>query len=222
LVFALAAVLAPAGESRPLVVPRAQQLVALLTPHVARAGPAARTLAIGRVPAKTPITEETTKLPVLAHRGRWIEVRLPGRPNGHTGWIVAGGTVSFATKWHLVLRLARRELTVYRSGRPVRVISVVVGKPSTPTPMGEFFVEETVALPSDRAGAPFALALSARSDVFQEFEGGPGQIAIHGVANVGGTPGTAASHGCVRLATAAIVWLAARIAPGVPVTIIAR
>ena len=39
------------------------------------------------------------------------------------------------------------------------------------------------------AGAPFALALSARSNVLQEFEGGPGQIAIHGVANLGGTPG---------------------------------
>ena len=69
------------------------------------------------------------------------------------------------------------------------------------------------------AGAPFALALSARSDVLQEFEGGPGQIAIHGVGSLGGTPGTAVSHGCVRLANRDIRWLAARIAPGVPVTI---
>jgi len=69
------------------------------------------------------------------------------------------------------------------------------------------------------AGAPYALALSARSNVLQEFEGGPGQIALHGVANLGGTPGTAISHGCVRLANRQIAWLAARIAPGVPVTI---
>ena len=73
-------------------------------------------------------------------------------------------------------------------------------------------------LPSS-AGAPFALALSARSNVLQEFEGGPGQIAIHGVANLGGTPGTAVSHGCVRLANPGIRWLAARIEPGVPVAI---
>ena len=43
------------------------------------------------------------------------------------------------------------------------------------------------------AGGPFALALSARSDVLKQFGGGPGQIAMHGVANLGGTPGTAVS-----------------------------
>lgn len=201
--------------------PRAQWIAALLVPHVARVGPAIRTASIGRVPAKTPITEETTKLPVIARKARWLEVRLPGRPNGHTGWIVASGTVRFTTRWHLLVRIAARRLTVYRSGRPIRTMSVVVGRPSTPTPTGRYFVEESVALPPSHAGAPFALALSARSDVFQEFDGGPGQIAIHGVANIGGVPGTAASHGCIRLATASIVWLADRIAPGTPVTIIA-
>jgi lipoprotein-anchoring transpeptidase ErfK/SrfK len=55
--------------------------------------------------------------------------------------------------------------------------------------------------------------------VLQEFGGGPGQIALHGVANLGGTPGTAVSHGCVRLTNPDITWLAARIGPGVPVTI---
>ena len=68
-------------------------------------------------------------------------------------------------------------------------------------------------------GGPFALATSARSNVLQEFEGGPGQIALHGLNNVGGTLGTAVSHGCVRLDTGAMRWLVARIGPGVPVTI---
>jgi lipoprotein-anchoring transpeptidase ErfK/SrfK len=108
---------------------------------------------------------------------------------------------------------------VYQHGRRVRVFKAVVGKPSTPTPRGEFFVEESIQLPSGAVGAPFALALSARSTVFQEFEGGPGQIALHGLWNVGGTPGTAVSHGCVRLDTEAMRWLVRRIGPGVPVTI---
>ncbi|MDP9234133.1 MAG: L,D-transpeptidase, partial [Actinomycetota bacterium] len=95
----------------------------------------------------------------------------------------------------------------------------VVGKASTPTPRGDFYVEESVALSHKEVGAPFALALSARSDVFQHFAGGPGQIALHGLRNVGGVPGTAASHGCIRLTTTAIKWLIAHIAPGVPVTI---
>ena len=72
---------------------------------------------------------------------------------------------------------------------------------------------------SGAAGGPFALALSARSNVLQEFMGGPGQIAMHGVANLGGTPGTAVSHGCVRLANRNISWLVARMGPGAPVTI---
>jgi lipoprotein-anchoring transpeptidase ErfK/SrfK len=108
---------------------------------------------------------------------------------------------------------------VYRRGRHVRTFAVIVGKPSTPTPRGHFFVEETIRMVPGSAGAPFALALSARSNVLQEFEGGPGQIALHGLAGVGGTLGTAVSHGCVRLANRTIGWLAARIAPGVPVTI---
>ncbi len=68
------------------------------------------------------------------------------------------------------------------------------------------------------AGGPFALVLSARSNVLQEFAGGQGQVAIHGLANLGGTPGTAISHGCVRLANRNVSWLAGRIAPGTPVT----
>jgi lipoprotein-anchoring transpeptidase ErfK/SrfK len=94
-----------------------------------------------------------------------------------------------------------------------------VGKPSTPTPTGRFFVEETVQMAPGHPGGPFALALSARSNTLREFEGGPGQIALHGRNNLGGMLGTAASHGCVRLATASIDWLAARIGPGTPTTI---
>jgi lipoprotein-anchoring transpeptidase ErfK/SrfK len=144
---------------------------------------------------------------------------LPGRPNGSKGWIAQRGTVATTTSWHIVVRTASRQVLVYRYGRRVRAFGAVVGKPSTPTPHGRFFVEESVRLAPGSAGAPFALALSARSNVFQEFEGGPGQIAMHGVANLGGTPGTAVSHGCVRLANQNIRWLAARIAPGVPVDI---
>jgi len=35
-------------------------------------------------------------------------------------------------------------------------------------------------MPVSEPGGPFALALSARSNVLQEFDGGPGQIAIYG------------------------------------------
>lgn len=123
------------------------------------------------------------------------------------------------THWHLVVRTSSRRVLVYRSGRLVRTFSAIVGKSSTPTPHGEFFVEEAVELGAGAVGAPFALALSARSNVFQEFAGGPGQIALHGLVNVGGVLGTAVSHGCVRLDNYAMRWLVTQFGFGIPVTI---
>jgi len=61
--------------------------------------------------------------------------------------------------------------------------------------------------------------VGARSNVFQEFGGGPCQIALHGLANIGGVLGSAASHGCVCLDNGTMRWLVFRIGPGVPVTI---
>jgi lipoprotein-anchoring transpeptidase ErfK/SrfK len=196
-----------------------QELVSLLQPHEARSKPGSGSKSLGLVPARTPITEERTVLPVLAHTQHWLKVRLPGRPNGHAGWINRTASHLWATDWHISLDLSRRKVVVYRASKPVRTFLAVIGKPSTPTPTGHFFVEESLALRPTDLGAPFALALSARSDVFQEFAGGPGQIAIHGVNNIGGVLGTAVSHGCVRLSGAAMRWLVYHVKPGVPVTI---
>ena len=200
-------------------VPRTQELAALLSSHKVRAEPSSTSALVGVVPMTTPITRDRTVLPVVARHGRWLKVLLPGRPNGHTGWILRQATLHWATTWRLVVSTSRREVAVYHLGRRVRVFKAVVGKPSTPTPVGTFFVEESVALRSSDVGAPFALALSARSEVLQEFDGGPGQIALHGLSNVGGVPGTAASHGCLRLADAVMRWLVTRVGPGTPVTI---
>jgi lipoprotein-anchoring transpeptidase ErfK/SrfK len=158
-------------------------------------------------------------LPVLQRTGDWVKVRLPGRPNGQSGWISRRATVRFVTDWHLVIDRSRRQVIVYKAGRRVRLFRAIVGMPSTPTPRGEFFVEESIALRAWDPGTPFALALSARSYVLQDFAGGPGQIAVHGVGNIGGVLGSAVSHGCIRVDTAAIRWLAGHIGPGVPVTI---
>ena len=81
-------------------------------------------------------------------------------------------------------------------------------RPPTPTPYGQFFVEEALAISPHDVGGPYALAISARSDIFQEFEGGPGQIAIHGTDGLSDPLGSAASHGCIRLSPSAITWLA--------------
>lgn len=213
----------PAAAGNPTA-PRTQELAVLVQGQTAMSKPDNAATGRAWVERRRPITEGRTVLPVIGRRTgangvRWLQVRLPGRPNNSTGWIRKARTTRSSTPWHLVVDLSQRRVTVHRAGRALRSFSAVVGAAATRTPRGRFFVEESVRLTRGDVGGPFALALSARSYVFQRFAGGPGQIAIHGVWNVGGTMGTAASAGCVRLDTAPITWLAERIGPGVPVTI---
>lgn len=223
-VTALGCVLAGSAHAAKLRTAPAQRLVVLLHDHVVRAKPNANARRVEVVASRRPLTRVRTVLPVLGEagiRGRssWIRVRLPGRPNGHVGWISTRRTRETSTDWQIVVKVSTRRVTVYNNDRVRRRFRAVVGKSSTPTPRGVFFIEEALALSSYDAGGPFALATSARSNVFQEFEGGPGQIGIHGTDNLSGALGTAVSHGCIRLGTQAITWLARRIGAGVPLII---
>jgi lipoprotein-anchoring transpeptidase ErfK/SrfK len=211
----------PAGAAS---VARVQRLAQVMTPHGVRARPDGHAPVLEVVQPRRPLTNERTILPVLARRrGKqgvmWLKVLLPGRPNSHTGWIKKLGTIGATTRWAIVVHLSQRRVDVFHSARLAESFRAVVGKPSTPTPQGRFFVEEWLSIIPGYPGGPFALALSARSNVYQEFDGGPGQIALHGIYRIGGTPGTAVSHGCVRLDSPAMAWLGTHIHGGVPVTI---
>ena len=224
--LSLAGACASPAEASAVRVPAVTQLAVLLSAHAVHAEPEAGTPQTQVLPARTPITGEATTLPVTgsltaADGVAWLQVMLPGRPNSSRGWIAKRGTRRLLTEWDIVVDLGARTVSAYRGGHLARTFRAVVGKPSTPTPTGEFFVEETLRMSPGEPGGPFALALSARSDALQEFEGGPGQIAVHGTDDLGGTLGAAESHGCVRLATAGIDWLSTRIGPGTPVTIAA-
>jgi lipoprotein-anchoring transpeptidase ErfK/SrfK len=214
---------AAAGQ-RAIRVQATQELAVLLTAHHPHRAPDVSSPRMALVAARRPITGQPTTLPVLSrsigpHRMRWLLVMLPGRPNGSTGWIAEQDTRPLLTRWRISVDLDTRGVTVYRDGRVARAFLAVIGKPSTPTPSGRFFVEESVRMPLGQPGGPYALALSARSNVLQEFEGGPGQVAIHGSVGLAAPLGTAASFGCIRLANASIDWLSRRIPPGTPVTI---
>ena len=166
-------------------------------PDRARASHARR---IESVAARRPLTGVRTVFPCSATRDRgrppWVHVRLPGRPNGHTAGSAPRQTRRASTAWRIAVKLSARRVTVYHHGRVERRFRAVVGKPSTPTPRGRFFIEEALALSSQAPGGPFALATSARSNVLQEFEGGPGQIALHGT---NGLSGRARHRGVARL-----------------------
>jgi lipoprotein-anchoring transpeptidase ErfK/SrfK len=67
----------------------------------------------------------------------------------------------------------------------------------------------------------WVIPLTAHSGVLHHFDGGDGQIALHGR---GGSSlldplGSARSHGCVRLDNIAIDWIATHVALGTPVRV---
>jgi lipoprotein-anchoring transpeptidase ErfK/SrfK len=204
-----------------------QLVVVVLANHNVSGKPDGKPVAL--LNARRPITGARTVLPVLSRildsSGRfWLRVRLPGRVTGTdppptTGWISSANTELQTTPWHIVVDLAARQVIVYKTGQLVRHFPAIVGKSSTPTPPGQYFVEESVTMSKAQPGGPFALATNDRSDVLQEFDGGPGQIAIHGLENVGGQLGTAESHGCIRVANTNITWLVAQVGAGTPITI---
>jgi lipoprotein-anchoring transpeptidase ErfK/SrfK len=171
------------------------------------------------LPKYTPLSHQHLSVPVLGRRHGFLKVLLPGRPNGHTGWIKAQKAKTWKTPWHVVVDTRSKRLFVFKGKRIAHSFPVVVGKSSTPTPRGRFYVEEALILQKHSLGAPYAFALSARSRVFQEFEGGPGQIAIHGIYGIGGTPGRAQSHGCIRAPAATLAFMIRRFGTGTPVDI---
>lgn len=155
----------------------------------------------------------------------WVRVRLPWRPNDAAGWLNASRVSIQETPWRIMVATAQRTLTLYRAGQPIRTISVVVGKPSTPTPVGLFAIAWAIPWhPTDFLGS-WVLELTAHSNVLQQFDGGDGTVGIHGRggASLLDPLGTAASHGCIRLANDSIDWLVATIGqgrlPGTPVEV---
>ena len=61
-----------------------------------------------------------------------------------------------------------------------------------------------------------------RAYVLQQFEGGPGRVAMHGRggASMHDPLGSARSHGCVRMQNRDIAWIAARVPEGAPVSVV--
>jgi lipoprotein-anchoring transpeptidase ErfK/SrfK len=120
---------------------------------------------------------------------------------------------------HIVVSLSARKLTLYHDNAPVFTTAVAPGAPSSPTPTGSFFVAYIVKLtdPGNVYG-PYAMGTSAFSNTYYSFDGGPGQVGIHGT-NQPWVIGSYASHGCVRLPNSAITTVAQQVVPGTPVEI---
>jgi lipoprotein-anchoring transpeptidase ErfK/SrfK len=165
-----------------------------------------------------------TVFAVLAARGgpacapRWLRVELPRRPNGVTGWVRARDVQLVRLATRIDVDLSARLLVLRRHGHVLLRTRTAVGAPSTPTPLGRFYVNQRL-LPYDPHGAfgPAALGVSAFSPVLTSWvQGGP--IAIHGTDEPWSV-GRAVSNGCIRVPNRVMTRLFRLVPAGTPVFI---
>lgn len=148
----------------------------------------------------------------------WVDVALAVLPNGTTGWVPRSALDTFqVVRTHLVINRAALTATLYRNGKDVFHSIVGVGRPSAPTPAGEFYVREELRNFGNPFYGPVAFGTSARSAVLTDWPGG-GFIGIHGTNEPQLLPGRV-SHGCIRMRNADILRLAGLMSLGTPVTI---
>src|SRR5262249_12532585 len=110
-------------------------------------------------------------------------------------------------------------LTVSEGRRELLRAPIAVGRSVSPTPRGRYFVTDVIRPPRpDGFYGPYALGLSAHSPVLTSFDGGDGQVGIHGTDDPGAI-GTNVTHGCIRVRNAVVRRLARTVPLGAPVTI---
>lgn len=152
----------------------------------------------------------------------WVQVYLPIRPNGSTGWIKAADVDLTVHPWRIRAYLDEFRLEVLNAGEVVFTTDIGVARDNAPTPGGLYFTTELLRPPDpDTVYGTYAYGLSGFSETFLEFNGGAGQLGIHGT-NEPELIGQAVSAGCIRLRNDDIDYLVEtlRVPTGVPVEII--
>jgi lipoprotein-anchoring transpeptidase ErfK/SrfK len=143
-------------------------------------------------------------LPVIDQTAGWFHVRMPERPNQSTAWVRASDVVTSTTPWRIVVSISGTRVTVFKDGYWQFDMPAGLGKPSTPTPPGSYFVAVIERNVGHGYGDP-VLDLSAHSEAIQSWQGaGDAIIALHGQISASsaariGTTGTHISNGCIRL-----------------------
>jgi lipoprotein-anchoring transpeptidase ErfK/SrfK len=152
--------------------------------------------------------------------GAWLPVFLPVRPNGSQGWVRSRDVDLTQTQYRIEVELSAHRLVVRRDRAVVIESSIGVGKDSTPTPGGRYYVKELIQPTSpDSVYGPYVFGLSGFSDVLTSFAGDPDAgIAIHG-NNDPGSIGRNVSHGCIRLPNEVVSRMTELIPLGTPVEI---
>ncbi|CAL9423027.1 L,D-transpeptidase [Nocardiopsis dassonvillei] len=156
---------------------------------------------------------------VERNEGEWLQVLLPVRPNGSTGWVRSDDVWLTSTEYRVEVDTGDFAFTVFDGDEEVRTGVIGTGEGETPTPEGRYYFTELLQ-PPDPEGpyGVYAFGLSGFSETLETFAGGPGQLAVHGT-NDEDALGREVSHGCVRVSNEDITWMAENLPIGTPVEI---
>ena len=132
-----------------------------------------------------------------------------------------GATVGAATKRTIVVSLEDRKLALVEDGQVKKVYTVAVGKPSTPSPVGEFTIARRVANPTYSHDGKI-VPPGPHNPVGTRWMG----LSIHGYGihgtNEPRSIGKAASHGCIRMGKADLEELYSMVQAGDAVELIGQ
>lgn len=148
----------------------------------------------------------------------WYRVQLPVKPNGSVGWVRASDVEIETITTRIEIDLSQRQILLFDEGEKVLTLTAAIGAPGTPTPTGNYYVNQRIrTISPDGPFGPGAIGISAFSDVLQGWaQGGP--IAIHGT-NQPDSIGLAASYGCLRVNNNEVELLFDLVPAGTPVEI---
>jgi lipoprotein-anchoring transpeptidase ErfK/SrfK len=112
--------------------------------------------------------------------------------------MIAAADACGEDRQRIVISIPDRKLVLLRGERVVKVYDVAVGKPSTPSPMGEFRI--TTRVPNPTWYGPGKIVGPGKDNPLGTRWMGLGYkgYGIHGT-NVPTSIGKAASHGCIRM-----------------------
>jgi lipoprotein-anchoring transpeptidase ErfK/SrfK len=153
------------------------------------------------------------------HRARWVQLSLPGRPNGGRGWVPRAAVELHRAQRRIVVLRGARRLQVRRisDGRLLLSAPVAVGMPGAETPLGRNYYVSARFVPRNAFFGSYALETSAYSRL-SDWPGG-GVVGIHGTDRPR-LIGQAVSHGCIRMFNRDVDRLR-RLAPlGTPIDIL--
>jgi len=143
--------------------------------------------------------------------GTWFRALLPIRPNGTFGYFPAGSLSVLRTSYRVVVDRQKLRLTLWNGCHREKVFGIGLGKESTPTPNGNFYIVSLLKPPlAGSVYGNYAYGLSAFSDALTDWAGG-GIIGLHGT-NDPSSIGNRKSHGCIRLYN----WDIAKLVPILP------